>query len=143
MLTGFVFTKHFVYYYYEIIRSMKVKPTESELEIMQILWENGPLTVREVNDRLNLNRRVGYTTTLKIMQIMTDKKILTRDTEKRSHIYSPTLKPEEVQSTILDHILRTVFNGNRSSLILQALGNHSVSKEEMDEIRALIEKLEE
>ena len=122
---------------------MKMKPTESELEIMQILWENGPLTVREVNDRLNLNRRVGYTTTLKIMQIMTDKKILTRDTEKRSHIYSPTLQPEEVQSTILDHILRTVFNGNRSTLILQALGNHSASKEEMDEIRALIEKLEE
>jgi len=122
---------------------MKVKPTESELEIMQILWEKGPSTVREVNDRLNLNRRVGYTTTLKIMQIMTDKKILTRDTGNRSHIYSPAIQPEEVQSTILDHVLRTVFNGNRSSLILQALGNHSASEKEMDEIRALIKKLED
>lgn len=110
---------------------------------MQVLWEKGPLTVREVNDRLNKSRRVGYTTTLKIMQIMTDKTILTRDTDNRSHIYSPALKPEEVQSSILDHVLQTVFNGNRSNLILQALGNHSASNKEMDEIRALIEKLEE
>lgn len=62
--------------------------------------------------------------------------------ENRSHIYSPAILPAEVQSTILDHVLRTVFNGNRSSLILQALGNHSASEKEMDEIRALIEKLE-
>ncbi len=68
------------------------KPSDSELEIMQILWENGPLTVRDVNDLLNLRRRVGYTTTLKIMQIMTEKKLLTRDTRQRSHIYSPTLE---------------------------------------------------
>lgn len=121
---------------------MKVKPTESELEIMQILWEKGPLTVREVNDRLNLSRRVGYTTTLKIMQLMTEKKILTRNTDERSHIYSPTIEPEEVQSTIVDHILRTVFNGNRSTLVLQALGNHSASEKEMDEIRTLLDKLE-
>jgi len=121
---------------------MKVKPTESELEIMQILWEKGPFTVREVNDRLNLSRRVGYTTTLKIMQLMTEKKILTRNTDERSHIYSPTIEPEEVQSTIVDHILRTVFNGNRSTLVLQALGNHSASEKEMDEIRTLLDKLE-
>jgi len=122
---------------------MALKPTESELEILQILWEYGPLTVREVNDRLNDQRRVGYTTTLKIMQIMTDKELLTRDTENRSHVYSPALQPAEVQSTMLDHILRTVFKGDRSNLVMQALGNHAASDEEMKEIKAFIEKLEE
>ena len=122
---------------------MTAKLTESELEIMQILWECGPVTVRKVNDRLNEQRRVGYTTTLKIMQIMTQKELLTRDTENRSHVFTPTLQPEEVQSTIIDHVLRTVFKGDRSNLVMQALGNHSASDEEIKEIKALIEKLEE
>lgn len=122
---------------------MILKPTESELEIMQILWECGPLTVREVNDLLNQQRRVGYTTTLKIMQIMAEKELLTRDTEHRSHVYTPTLQSEEVQSTILDHVLKTVFKGSRSNLVMQALGNHSVTKEEMEEIRLLIKKMED
>jgi len=122
---------------------MILKPTESELEIMQILWECGPLTVREVNDLLNQQRRVGYTTTLKIMQIMAEKGLLTRDTEHRSHVYTPTLQSEEVQSTILDHVLKTVFKGSRSNLVMQALGNHSVTKEEMEEIRTLIKKMED
>ena len=122
---------------------MILKPTESELEIMQILWECGPLTVRKVNDLLNQQRRVGYTTTLKIMQIMAEKGLLTRDTEHRSHVYTPTLQSEEVQSTILDHVLKTVFKGSRSNLVMQALGNHSVTKEEMEEIRLLIKKMED
>ena len=122
---------------------MILKPTESELEIMQILWECGPLTVREVNDLLNQQRRVGYTTTLKIMQIMAEKELLTRDTEHRSHVYTPTLQSEEGQSTILDHVLKTVFKGSRSNLVMQALGNHSVTKEEMEEIRLLIKNMED
>jgi BlaI family penicillinase repressor len=121
---------------------MQIKPTDSELEIMQVLWEKGPLTVREVNDFLNQVRRVGYTTTLKIMQIMTEKKMLTRDTGQRSHIYSPTMDPEEVQSGILDHVIRTAFRGNTSSLVLRALGHHKASPEEMDEIKAMIENME-
>ena len=120
-----------------------MKPTESELAIMQILWEYGPLTVRKVNDLLNQQRRVGYTTTLKIMQIMADKGLLTRDTNHRSHVYTPTLRSEEVQSSILDHVLKTVFKGSRSSLVMQALGNHSATKEEMEESRALIKKMED
>ena len=119
-----------------------MKPTESELEIMQVLWRKGPLTVREVNEVLNIERRVGYTTTLKMMQIMTDKGMLNRDTSKRSHIYSPTVKPEAVRSGILDHIVKTVFQGSTSNLVLQALGNRDVSREEMEEIRELIDKLE-
>ncbi len=122
---------------------MTRKPTESELEIMQLLWECGPLTVRQLNDKLNEHRRVGYTTTLKIMQIMTDKGLLTRNTEHRSHVYSPTLLPGEVQTTVLDHIIKTVFNGNRSDLILQALGSHKATSDELSEIKELIKKLED
>ena len=121
---------------------MQIKPTDSELEIMQVLWEKGPLTVREVNDFLNQMRRVGYTTTLKIMQIMTEKQMLTRDTGQRSHIYSPTINPEEVQSNILDHVIRTAFRGNASSLVLRALGHHQASPEEMNEIKAMIKQME-
>jgi len=122
---------------------MKHKPTDSELEIMQLLWECGPLTVRQLNDKLNENRKVGYTTTLKIMQIMIEKGLLIRNTDFRSHIYTPTLRPEEVQTTVLNHVIKTVFRGSRSSLILQALGNHSSSAEELEEIKALIQKLED
>lgn len=121
---------------------MMSKPSDSELEIMQILWENGPLTVRDVNDLLNLRRRVGYTTTLKIMQIMTEKKLLTRDTRQRSHIYSPTLESGDVQSNILDHVIKTAFRGNTGTLVLRALGNHQTSPSEMEEIKALIEEME-
>ncbi len=120
-----------------------MKPTESELEILQILWECGPLTVREVNDLLNQQRRVGYTTSLKIMQIMADKGLLSRNTDHRSHVYAPILHSEEVQSTILDHILKTVFKGSRSNLVMQALGNHAASNEELEEIRVLIEKMKD
>ena len=99
------------------------KPTDSELEILQILWEFGAMTVRELNDKLNKERKVGYTTSLKMMQIMTEKGLLSRDTGERSHVYSPLLQSEEVQFTMLEHILKTVFKGNRSNLVLQALGN--------------------
>ncbi len=119
-----------------------MKPTESELEILQVLWENGPQTVRQVNDALNENRKVGYTTTLKIMQIMAEKELLHRDTTRRSHVYAASLPSDEVKSDILEHIVNTVFKGNRSSLVLQALGNHRVSNEELDAIRNLIEEME-
>ena len=122
---------------------MMNRPTDSELEILQLLWEFGPLTVRELNDRLNTQRKVGYTTSLKMMQIMTEKGLLSRDTHERSHIYCPLLQPEEVQSTMMDHILKTVFKGNRSRLVLQALGKHKASADEISEIKNLIKKMEE
>ena len=120
-----------------------MKPTESELEIMQILWEHGPLTVRKLNDKLNKQRRVGYTTSLKMMQIMTEKGLLTRDTALRSHVYAPALLPEDVQSNILDHVLKTVFMGDRSKLVLQALGNQNITHEELYKLKALIQKMED
>ena len=120
-----------------------MKPTDSELEILTLLWEKGAMTVRAVNDKLNESRRVGYTTSLKIMQIMTEKGLLTRDTAQRSHIYTPTLRPEDVQANILDHVLNTVFMGDRSRLVLQALGNHNINSEELEELKNLIQKIEE
>ena len=122
---------------------MLIKPTDSELEILQLLWEYGPMTVREINDKLNLVRKVGYTTSLKMMQIMTDKGLLSRDTDERSHVYSPLLRSEDVQSTMLDHVLKTVFKGNRSRLVLQALGKNDASPEELKELKTWIKKLEE
>ena len=119
------------------------KPTDSELQILQVLWENGPMTVRDLNDKFNKQRRVGYTTSLKMMQIMTEKGLLTRDTTLRSHVYTPAFQPEDVQSNIMDHILKTVFKGDRSRLVQQALGNHDVSDEELSELKALIQKIEE
>ena len=120
-----------------------IKPTESELEILQFLWEFGPMTVRELNDQLNKQRRVGYTTSLKMMQIMTEKGLLTRDTAQRSHVYAPALLPDDVQSNMLDHVLKTVFRGDRSKLVLQALGNHEVTPEELSELKAILSKMEE
>jgi predicted transcriptional regulator len=120
-----------------------MKPTDSELEILQLLWENGPLTVRALNEKLNAQRKVGYTTSLKMMQIMTEKGLLTRDTTQRSHIYSPAIGPADVQSNVMDHILKTVFLGDRSKLVLHALGNLSVSREELKELKAMIQKMED
>ena len=120
-----------------------MKPTESELEILQLLWEHGSLTVRELNDKLNKQRKVGYTTSLKMMQIMTEKGMLSRDTAYRSHVYSPTLQPADVQSNIMDHVLKTVFMGDRSKLVLQALGNYDATPDELSELKALIQKMEE
>lgn len=120
-----------------------MKPTDTELEILHLLWEHGPLTVRALNDYLNEQRKVGYTTSLKMMQIMTEKGLLMRDTSQRSHVYSPAIGPENVQSNIVDHIVRTVFMGDRSKLVQQALGSRSISREEISELKALISKMEE
>lgn len=119
------------------------KPTDSELEILQILWEQGPSTVKEVNEALRISRDVGYTTTLKIMQIMTEKGLVSRELSNRHHIYSPLKQPDEVRNSIIDHVIKTAFNGKTSSLVLQALGNHRVSREEIEAIKDLIRNMEE
>src|SRR4030042_4617219 len=89
-----------------------IQPTDSELEILQVLWENGPSTVRFINDHLNEKRIVGYTTTLKIMQIMTEKGILSRLKKDRTHIFSPVLKQIEIQSLLVDKLLKSAFGGS-------------------------------
>ena len=118
------------------------KPTESELGILSILWNKGPSTVRVVNDEMSRNKNVGYTTTLKLMQIMTEKGMVERVMEGRTHIYHAIARQEDAQVRMLDRLLETAFGGSASKLVLQALGNHKTSDEELQEIKELIQKLE-
>jgi predicted transcriptional regulator len=120
----------------------KPKPTESELEILQVLWEHGPSSVRFVNEQLGLRREVGYTTTLKLMQIMFEKGLVTRNTDQRSHIYASNVEEKETQKRLLDELLGGAFRGSAMNLVVQALGNAKASQEELDEIKELIRKLE-
>lgn len=118
------------------------QPTESELEILGILWEDGPSTVRHINTRLNQIREVGYTTTLKTMQIMFEKGILRRDEAQRSHLYSPAIKETDTQQALVDKLLSTAFGGSAMKLVMQALGNHRASTEEISQIRKLLDRIE-
>lgn len=118
------------------------KPTDAELEILQVLWEYGPSPVRFVNDKLSERRDVGYTTTLKLMQIMHEKGLVARNTDARSHIYEAALSRDETQRNLLDTFVDNVFGGSAASLVMQALGNRQASKAELDQIKALIEKME-
>ena len=119
-----------------------LKPTDAELEILAILWENGPGTVRFVNDKLNETKTVGYTTTLKFLQIMTDKGIVTRQVDGRVHVYTANIKKEKVQNQLLEKLMDSVFGGSAQQLVLQTLGNYQASQSELAEIKALITKLE-
>jgi predicted transcriptional regulator len=119
------------------------KPTEAELDILAILWEQGPSSVRLVNDELNKIRRVGYTTTLKQLQIMHEKGMVTRENDGRTHIYNAAHDREETQKQLLDRLLVAAFGGSASKLVMQVLGSHSSSQSELDEIKALIKKIEE
>ena len=118
------------------------KPTDAELEILQILWAEGPSSVRKVNEKLSSIKEVGYTTTLKLMQIMTEKKLVSRDTKSRQHIYQSNIGEQEVQRGALSKIISTAFRGSATGLIMQALGQHSPSSDELAEIKAFIEKME-
>lgn len=120
----------------------KIKPTEAELDILSILWEQGPCSVRYVNDKLNMTRKVGYTTTLKQLQIMHDKGMVTRISDGRTHIYSAEKDREETQKQLLDRLLESAFGGSASKMVMQVLGNHKSSPKELKEIKALINKLE-
>jgi len=119
------------------------KPTEAELDILAILWDQGPSSVRIVNEELNKTRRVGYTTTLKQLQIMHEKGMVSRETDGRTHIYKAAHDREETQKQLLDRLLVAAFGGSASKLVMQVLGNHNSSQKELDEIKALIKKIEE
>lgn len=121
----------------------KNKPTEAEMEILQLLWNYGPRSVRELNDDLNRFRQVGYTTTLKFLQIMAEKGFVTRVKDGRNHIYTAVIEQKAAQQQLLDKLLHGVFGGSAKKLVMQALGNHTATKEELDEIKKYIEKLEE
>src|ERR1700744_4992545 len=121
---------------------MEIKPTESELEILQIIWEKGQCSVRDVHDVLEKTKDAGYTTTLKLMQIMHDKGLVERDTTAKTHLYKALITREQAQNTALDKIISTVFKGSASQLIMQALSSKKSSKEELDMIKDYLNKLE-
>ncbi len=122
---------------------MKIpKPTEAELEILQVLWEYGPSTVRFVNDLLSKQKQVGYTTTLKIMQIMADKQLLSRDTTGKTHIYQVAISQQKTQQQLIDKLMTSAFGGSAMKLVMQALGNKKSTAAELNEIRAFLDQLE-
>lgn len=123
--------------------SMQSEPTKSELEILQILWQFGPSTVRFVNDQLNEQKRaVQYTSTLKLMQIMTEKGMLESDKSSMKHIYTPTIEEKKTKGFLLEKFVDTMYNGSSSSLMMQLLGNKKTSKTEIEEIRKMLDKLD-
>lgn len=118
-----------------------IKPTEGELEILQVLWERGKATVREVHETILLTKEAGYTTTLKLMQIMFEKGLVTRDDSAKVHIYKPNVSKEKTQNQFVGKMINTLFGGSSTQLVMQALGNHAPSKDELDEIQQLLDNL--
>ncbi|MBO9619605.1 MAG: BlaI/MecI/CopY family transcriptional regulator [Niabella sp.] len=118
-----------------------IKPTESELEILQVLWDKGNATVREVHETLLTVKDVGYTTTLKLMQIMNEKGLVKRNDSSRTHIYKAAVKKETTQQFMLSKFISNLFGGSPSQLVLQALGNNDVSREELDQIQLMLDQL--
>jgi predicted transcriptional regulator len=117
------------------------KPTEGELEILQVLWEKGKASVREVHETILLTKEAGYTTTLKLMQIMFEKGLVKRDDSSKVHIYQPNVSKEKTQNQFVGKMISSLFGGSSSQLVMQALGNHVPSKDELDEIQQLIDNL--
>lgn len=119
----------------------KVRPTEGELEILQVLWQKGKATVREVHEIILQTKDAGYTTTLKLMQIMFEKGLVLRDDSAKTHIYQPNVGKEETQSQFVGKMINNLFGGSSSKLVMQALGSQVPSKEELDEIQQYLNNL--
>ena len=121
---------------------MRKEPTSGELEILQVLWTRGPSTVREVHEALSSGRPTAYTTTLKLLQIMAEKGLVTRDEKQRAHIYKPRLARERTQSQVVRNLVDRVFEGSAARLVMHALSSTRASSEELAEIRRLIDEME-
>ena len=134
---------------YELIRNNArmsrslPRPTDAELAILRVLWERGPATVRQVHAALAVARETGYTTTLKLMQIMADKGLVTRDESQRTHVYTVRLTRDETQRQLVTDLVDRAFGGSAAALVLQALSAHPASAEELAEIQKLIAEYKE
>ena len=117
-----------------------IKPTEGEMEILQVLWQKEQCTVREVHEALN-KKDSGYTTTLKLMQIMHEKGLVDRDTSSKTHIYRPLINQEKTEQHLVNKMIDNVFNGSAARLVIQALGNKTTSKAEIYLIKEYLDKL--
>lgn len=134
-------------YLYRMKQKKKIppdaEPTKSELEILQVLWEHGPSTVRFVNNYLNEQKRsVQYTSTLKLMQIMVEKNLLVRDENNMKHVYASRIDEDKTKSVLLNRFVDAMFNGSASSLVMQLLGNKKSNAREIQEIKDLLSKLD-
>ena len=118
------------------------RPTDAELEILKVLWRRGPCTVREVFDSLSESKQTGYTTVLKLMQIMAEKGLVRRDETERAHRYEAALAEEETQRQLVGDLLRRAFDGSAKQLVMQALSSERASSDELEEIRRLLDRLE-
>jgi predicted transcriptional regulator len=118
-----------------------LKPTESELEILQVLWEKQEATVRDVHEELARSKDIGYTTALKLLQIMFEKGLVSRDESAKSHVYKAAVSREKTQKQLVGKMINTLFAGSPGQLVMQALGNHDASPEELEEIQKLINSL--
>ena len=118
-----------------------IKPTESELEILQVLWNKGTASVREVHEELLKTKEAGYTTTLKLMQIMHEKGLVKRDDSVKTHIYQAAVSKEKTQKHLLGKMIDTLFGGSPTQLVMQALGNHKASGQELEEIQKMLDNL--
>ncbi len=117
-------------------------PTEVELQILRVLWERGPSSVREVHLALEEDRDTGYSTTLKMMQVMTEKGLLLKDDSRRPQVYRPAISQEQAQTQFVDDMIQRVFGGAADKLILRAVSSRHLSREDIEQIRKLLKKLE-
>lgn len=131
--------------HYENNRTMSnalpIKPTEGELEILSLLWKHGRASVRTIHEEINKTRESGYTTTLKLMQIMHEKGLLLRDDSSKVHIYFPAIAKEKTQKMLLGKFIHNLYEGSAASLVMQALGTAKPKKDELEKIEALIAEL--
>ena len=123
-------------------KNLVPEPTNAELDILQVLWDRGPSTVRQVHDHLARQRATGYTTTLKLMQIMVQKGILVRDESNRTHLYRDAQTREKTQRQLVRNLMQRVFDGSTAGLVMQALSARKASAEELADIRRLLDELD-
>ncbi|HEY5823444.1 MAG TPA: BlaI/MecI/CopY family transcriptional regulator [Cyclobacteriaceae bacterium] len=124
------------------MKAETIKPTDKEIEILHILWQKKEVSVKEVHEELGGETTNGYTTILKIMQIMNEKGLVTRQKSGKLHLYKAVTSPENTKTQLLDKMINTVFQGSASQMVMSALGNGKPSKEELKEIRSYLDQLE-
>lgn len=121
---------------------VKNKPTEAELSLLNILWSIGPATVRDIHEAVSKTQTTGYTTVLKILQIMHEKALVIRDETNRAHVYAPANSQTHTQTSLLQDLISKAFGGSTSNLVMQAI-NESTSQQDIDDIRQLLNKIEQ
>lgn len=119
------------------------KPTDSELEILRILWDQGASTVRQVHEILSLHKESGYTTTLKLLQIMHEKGLVKRDGSCKTHIYTANITRSKTQHQFMNRMIENLYEGSCTQLVMQALGSGKQTREELEEIQKMLNELRE